>query len=715
MRPLRAVAVAVVMGVVVAQGAPEPWRVLRAMEVDGLAAFDRDAIAVRLAFDPVSIDSLQRALDDEAAAQLAERVRELHRRGGYRRAEARGAVVDGVVRITLTAGPRYRCGTVACSGNVALTEQAIREALRNGGRDAVWKEGEFARADDRLAKRIEAAVQAEYRATGRYGAKVVVDVVPDDGAESLAARIRCEDEGRRVVIRGHWLVGEPDDEQRDAVLQSLQPELGRVASTGALSILRRMLGATGRYLKVEFELDDSSPAELDPLVIRVTPRPGSRPLGTTALRNAQRLQDAIDRVIARLHEGDSVTIETELTEAATWGRFRVLPGAVVGHLSRDGVIVELERLAWGDRAASAAAFEFDSTGLGVVLAGQTGVWHFRQRVGVQAQLTSTFAATGEASLRWGLGFSLQPADGLAVSIHPATAGHLLSLADEVQDDDGLLIVRFDATTARIRTDGSRVEVTGAGRKLAFALTPKASVEHRRATLRSGEGAPPIYGATLLLRVAGEALSAHLGQAPDPRVASLLRGVMATAIAPIRDGGRGEPAVDTPALVDGPPSGERIFEAFLMLPAVRRDVTGRLVELSGAFSSQLAGSLRGANQGFQAIAANPAYGPLSLGLVAAAQRELRRRGLQERFAALAAARWTFDGFYADAADLGANFPATHVLPLRIGAAWRTQPDLKDLLGELPAGEAGDLLAWRKGVEHLWNAGGGDLLRELLLGK
>src|SRR5690606_20779513 len=37
-----------------AQEAPEPWRVLRALEVEGLAAFDRDTIASELVLDGVT-------------------------------------------------------------------------------------------------------------------------------------------------------------------------------------------------------------------------------------------------------------------------------------------------------------------------------------------------------------------------------------------------------------------------------------------------------------------------------------------------------------------------------------------------------------------------------------------------------------------------------------------------------------------------------------
>jgi hypothetical protein len=53
-----------------------------------------------------------------------------------------------------------------------------------------------------------------------------------------------------------------------------------------------------------------------------------------------------------------------------------------------------------------------------------------------------------------------------------------------------------------------------------------------------------------------------------------------------------------------------------------------------------------------------------------------------------------------------------LPSHIGAAWRRVPELQELLAGLPAGGEGDVIAWQRGIELLWQHGGEASLRALL---
>jgi len=105
----------------------------------------------------------------------------------------------------------------------------------------------------------------------------------------------------------------------------------------------------------------------------------------------------------------------------------------------------------------------------------------------------------------------------------------------------------------------------------------------------------------------------------------------------------------------------------------------------------------------------------MGITCVALRLLVGEGPMEEFQQLAEKRWDFGGFYSEAAELGAQLGELTWLPARVGAELRKQPELRELLADLPASEAGDLAAWRKGLELLWDAGGGSALRTAMLGK
>lgn len=709
------IAVFVLVSLVPAQTPREPLRVLRAMEVAGVAAFDRDAIATALVGDAVTMQALQRAPDEETAAAVAERVRELHRRGGYAKAEARGEFVDGTLRITLTAGTRFRAGPVRCSGNTRVPTARIRDLLGATDRGrATWVEGKFPVVDAAIGRSVTTAVQNAYREVGRHGVRVKVDLVPAE--DRLLLDVAIDDEGHDVRIQSLRLDGE-EPAQRDAVMAAVPFVPGALATSAALATLQSQFESTGRYLSVALDLPAEVPAVLDPLPVTVEVRPGAPAVGTVPARDAEQLRRAIDTLLANVKKGVVVSVAAELAEEVTWGRLRLLPGTVTVHFGQAGIAVAVDRLQWGDAPAAKAMLHIVDDQLTFALGNRIGNWRFAGTVGLQFQITTNFSPTGEAEFRWGIGVSTNPGNEVAAIIHPATATHVLTRATEVRRDGDELTIRFGDTSLRIAADGEivgqRVAVAADDLALTIALARTDLAELRP---RPAAGGTRHDAAGLLLEgmiaIATDAFAA--AGRDDARLPALMRGCVEAAGAASPEAPNPEPDVGVPSLAAAP-SMQAMIATLAAMPAVQRQCQGRIVELSAAFGSLLQGDARVANASFRAMASDERQGPLSLAIAGKLQGLLGNDRAATAFRDLAAARWRFDAFYADAADLAGNLEFLRPWPARIGARWRAQPELRQLGDGLPAGEAGDLAAWQKGLEVLWAAGGEAYLREVLLGK
>lgn len=715
------------------QAPTEPWRVLRAMEVVGPATFDRDTIAGALAADDTTRQALRRPLDAETAAVVAERVRELHLRAGFGAAQATGEVVDGVLRITLAAGKRIRSGGVKCTGSTVVATERLRDllaaigpkpqswGLRQGRFDDRWKptwvEGEFPTLDAKLAQRIEAVVLAAYQDVGRHGVRAKVEF-PTVG-DRIELHIVVEDEGREVAIASLALAGE-DEAQRGPVLAAVHFTPGTLATSAALADLKRQFETTGRYLNVQLDLPTEVPAKLDPLTIAVTARPGAPAFGTVPMRDAAQLQLAIDRVQAQIAAGAMLRFGIRNKESIPIGRFQILPGEVSFLLGSSGLVLAIEALQWGEAPAVPAAVQVTPQDLTFRHGDRCGRWRFDEALGLETHVTTNFLPTGEAELRWGVGVSQKAGEFFAAHIHPATVVHVLAKADEFGRNGDELMIRGRGTTVRIAADGSivgqRVTIDNDDNQVTIAVSAAPDADELRRLFPGAGKAGP--ASTVLLESAGIVLGDFYA-APtgtDPRMEALLRGFLAAAAAVPASLPAAEPAEQPPSLGGtAAPSFESMIGKAVLRLAVDRRWQGPIVDLGAGFGSLLLRDTGAANARFRAMLKGEDHGPLVLATAAALHRLLGNDRGAASFRERATERWTFDAVYREAAQIGANLESLRPLPAHVGARWRARPELQELFATLPPGEAGDLAAWRQGLERIWAAGLGASVRASLLDK
>ncbi len=716
----------------------EPWRVLRAMEIAQPAIFDRDAIATALAGDEVTRLALRRPLDAETAAAIAERVRELHRRAGFVKAEATGEVQDGVLHITLAAGMRSRSGAVKCSGNTLVATERLVELLaasgprpqsfgmRNGPAGAwqpTWVEGEPASMNEKLVARITTIVQDAYQDVGRHGVRTKISFPSHE--DRLHLDIVVEDEGREVHIESLALTGE-DEAQRGPVLAAVRFAPGTLATSAALADLQRQFETTGRYLTVETDLPVNVPAKLDPLTIAVTVRPGAPPFGTVAIRDAEQLRTAIDRALAQFAAGAVLRIVIKSEQPIPVGQLRILPGEVTILIDRSGATLAIDNLQWGERPAVPAALRIGAQELRFRYGEHCMRWPFEGALGLEAKITTSFEPNGEARAAWAIGLAAKAGEFFVASIHPGTAADLLAKAQAVRRDGDELEVQAKLTTVRLAADGSiaggsitggRVTVAGDGTQTTLSLTPQPDADELR-RLFPGSDSAARNAAAVLLELAGLLLGDAV-EAPAQTTTleeALLRGGIAAA-ASLPAVIPAAPPVEKPPSLQGAsePSLETQIGAAMLRMAVDRRFQGELVDFGAGFGSLLLRDPGAANARFSAMLDSEEHGPLCLASAAALFTLLSNDRGAAAFRKRATERWTFESAYREAAQIGANLEFLHMVPAHVGACWRARPELKELFAGLPEGEAGDPAAWRQGLERLWTSGLGDRLREALLSK
>ncbi|HEX5054571.1 MAG TPA: hypothetical protein VFZ65_22535 [Planctomycetota bacterium] len=717
---------AVLAPTALAQRGPDAVQALRDMEIAGETVFSRDAIAMRLIADPVTLRALQRRLDDDSAEVVSERVCDLHRAGGYANATASGKVTDGVLRIALDSGTRYRSGEIRCSGNTLVSTATLRERLQarrpktpvawslDETRDPVWTPGSFPVIGADATKSIEWIVSSAYRELGRHGTKCTVRLEPD--GDTIALAVAVTREGHEVRIQSVKLDGE-DEAQCAAVLAAIGFEPGTLATTAAWRRLERGLEATGRYMRVAMALPDDPPAVVDPLTVTVERRSDAPAPDAFAEKDLGQVRTAIDRLVARLSGGDALRIVCHVDEPITWHRLRLPPGKISLSIGRDGFAIEADAVQWADRAPVKAALDLAVDRVFLAFGEHADSWHFKAPIDLQLQLSTSFVESGEMQFRWGLGFSTGGHDkgSLALSIHPATPTEALARATELRRDGDVLTLQYETVKLRIGVDGEVIDppaVIKTGRGDVELSWQPAGVEGQPRTPAGAGARNGLIEALAIVAVDSLPEAART----DERGRALVRGCSQVVGDSVLEGEAGHDEPDVPTLAGGGATSMfAVAGGIFGRAGVNRRVRGRTADVCAAFATLLQGDVRAAGQRFDAIGDGEEHGPLSCALIAAGFGLLGRP--TSAFRRRAEERWSFDAMFADAADVGASVPSDVLrrLPAKIGASWRLQPELKTLCAGLPAGEVGDLMAWRKGLELLWNSGGSELLRELLLAR
>lgn len=700
MEPLRPFVIGVVFAgiaaAVVAQEVPDPLRALREMEVSGETVFPRDRVAMELVADADTMRELLRGLDVAAAEVVAERVCELHRRGGYANAKATGKVAGGVLHIALEAGTRYRCGEVRCTGNSALATEALAAACRAGG-ERPWAPTQFPNLAADAAERTAKLVVDAYRAVGRHGAQATVALAPD--GEAMALAITIADEGRELRIRSLRLDGE-GDAAAAAVLGELAFAPDVVATSAVLAGLQRELESTGRYQTVDVAIPEDAPAVLDPLVVSVQLRTNAPAPGALHKRDIAQVGRAMDVVAAHLQRGDVVAVELDGSQSDGSHFFS---GKMSFRAGSNGFAMKAERCHWGGREWGRAVFGCTTERLWYELGGVGGTFDFPTPVAVQFRMATALGDGDEMQLSFNVGFSTGAGSGLQLDIHPATAAQLLAKASDVRRDGETLMVQLEDAALLIAADGEltsgRITVGAATMSWAegFAKPP-------------GSARSTAQLVTVLGTLVADALAA--AAKTDARLAALVRGstLAAATLEPTKPSVASEPPI---ASLGEPGSTMAVIGRAVAWPAVSREYDGHLVDLAAAAASLMLGQTRQMNARLGTIVRSERHGSLSLAILARAWSLLGNERAAATFRKVAVEEWSFDSIYGDLAELGASFESLRAAPARIGAAWRTQPELQELLAGVPEGEAGDLAAWRKGLELLWTSGGEKVLRDLLL--
>lgn len=707
-----------------AQGVEEALRALRAMEIEGLVAFSRDDIAAELARDRETMDALRRRVDDDAAAVVADRVSELHRCGGYAMASATGKASDGVVRIALQAGTRYRAGEVRCSGNTIVGIDELRdrlaartpprtpsgdERLSSGtNRRGSWIAGEFPTLDAVAVERVKHLVRAAYRDRGRWGVVAAVEFVPDGDRMTLVVTVA--DEGHEVRVRSMRLDGE-DQEVAKAVLADVGFRADTPATTRSIDGLRVALEATGRYTKVGLALADDAPSALDPLVATVAINPNTPAPGAIAVRDVAQVRAALLSILERLSGTEALCVELELVEPIGEPPLCVLPGSFSCRVGGSGTLIEIERLQCGDHPPSRAFLGLSPRGLVAGYGEERTVWDLDGALAFGATMWTRLQADGEMEARWGASLSRDGSSGLVLDLHPATPWYLLSRAKSVQREGDVLALQLGETLVHIAADGAlREEYVRFPRE-----DGQVTVSVRADGLRELDRALAAENSRSRFLALGASILASLLPAEgksDARVGAMLRGV-ATATASLDFSGSRDPSTRVPSLTrTGSPSFLAVLGAMLARPLVARTYSERLAAVCSPFALALLGDGGASRRGFDALSRDERVGPLSLMIVAWGAGVSGNEGRVRAFGALAKDRLTFDRFFEDGAALLASFPQLQRAAAPIGASWRAMPELDELLRDLPPGEAGDELAFRKGIEVLWDTGGARLIRKFL---
>lgn len=699
-----------------AQAPPEPWRLLRAMQVEGLDAWQRDDVAAALVVDADTMRALQRGLDAEAAGVVAERVQELHRRGGYPQAVARGEVVGDVLRVHVSTGSRLRCGPVQVAGDASFPLEGLRKRLAGEEpAEASWRVGGPPRLGPLVVRRIEAAVREVASEAGRQGLQA--DVTFEPVGDELRLQVAVRDPGREVRIQRVQLEGEAA-EHHDAVLATLDLLPGAVATAPVLAALRRQLEATARYARVECTLPSPPPAVLDPLVVRVTLRPGAPAPGAVPAADEAQLRAALDRAAAHLEAGHAVRCRLDSAEQVGGRGFRLPPGQVTLVVGRQGLLLDVGRVAIGDAAPAPLSLRVRGDEALLRWGPRVGRWRFPGGFGLSFQLQSGFNEDGSAQMRWGVGFSTRAGHSFEVDVHPGIATHLLTRPGSLRREGEQLVFGDDRTEyCRIAADGTLVDgiVTvpaGGDGSLTIELPTGAALDTAlhlpdEAALAALPAAATPFGALAGL------LDDALASAGDERTAALLRGLDAALLALPAAPPAGE-SERLPSLVDVPPRAMLgALGSVLATVGVRRSWNGWPVPFAATFAALLAGDTRTAGASLRAFLADESHGPVALASAAVVLDVLGNEAMADRLRATAAERWSLAAVRTDLAALAANAPRLLPSVAAVAAGWRAEPQLHELFAGLPAGGDGDAAVFERGCSHLWSAGGEAWLRRLLL--
>lgn len=679
--------------------APSVGRVLRAMEIDGCSAAQRDAIAAQLFLHDDVANALARPLDEAAARVVASRLATLYHEDGFPAAEVTAQIVDGVLHLRVVSGAERTAGPITVRGESPLTHEALVACLgKVDAKVGLWQQGEPAAVGAEHAARIERAVVAACEANGRRGARVAATF--DTTGEAVGLAIAFAEPGTEVRIQSVVLQGDDEVHAKSSLLGAAFTP-GMLATTAAIDGLVRHCLVTGRYLRIEPVLQAGQ--VLDPLVLRATMRPGAETMQDVPRDDIVLLQRFLDslRTTTELPEGRALQL-TVLAEDDPTGYF---PNGLRMLVGRHGGRLTAEPLSLGAVSAPAVLAVHDQ-GLHVALGDLA--WQTGGGAGSHVSLTIRAAITdeGTAHLSYGLGWSTKRRAPIEIDAHPGFVAYALSTgrlvvrreeaAVHVEVGPGLVDLTFDRDGGfqSVRVGSELRDVGGS-----FAIVDAPSFAEAPAPASSADGS----GRDLLQRLVRDA-------GGDPAIAVEMVALLKTLVDHGAAWSSAGPQV--PPLRQRARAGSGIVRSLCARVATARAARGwplPMVDVLLALEGRNGEAWRAAGRSFERA---EGLGPLAWATSAQVHAFYGRNALVRPMRSRGREQLQLPALQRDLDDLFASVPFLAHLPQRLGAAWRALPELRERFGALPAGEAGDRQAFELGVGLLWEHGGRDLLARWL---
>lgn len=730
-------------------GQSPPWRSLARATFRGNATFPADEIRRAIGWYPPAVLAISEGDQATACDVLASGIVEGYRRAGFAEASVRTKVTPVGLEFDIVEGRRARCGQIVFEGNLRVPTADLIAALRaeqdpevsfdlvsataRRGRPRVglsdwWRPSEFARCDASSATAAAAAIADAYGRLGFTKARATVSFRPS--GERVDLHVAVLDEGDQVRVASVMVVGEQVD-ALPAVMARIAWQPGCLYTRALRDDLERQLLRTGRYATVRCDEPGPHQRLLDPLVLRVQ-RVGYPPgddAGTQ--RDFAQLLAMFEAVARHFEQGRGVLFTGEVPAAEVDAAGWIGPGALRARLGHQSLSVEVEALRGS--GGRYAPFSCDLTSDAILLV-HGDRWAFARAagiIGLELALESRpQTGLGAQELNWGVGIRTGVSgSSQRVRFHPTTAAYLLQEGPvRCRRDGDHLVLRVGHADLRIGPDGTfeprEIPVGGtaggpSGRVSLADEGGQIDFDARRARLPAGQEVP----------IANLLSSMCLGAALD-RIEA--RGI---------DLGEAQPLFHAIRRLPMPAAAAELFTAhdrFSIVwpnpPAEHKEgiqsMIGRLATflaatwpgdgwpaaVLGAGPRLLGegGSAQRAASHLYELREDPKFGPLALSTIAAAIQWL---GFDRPAAIVrkeALGRCSFDNALADLESMTRPDGFVGELLRSLGRHWRTDPATAALC-KVPDGPDADLVACRKGLQMLWDAGLGAALRRALGGE
>ncbi len=696
-----------------AQEVREPWRVVRELRVTGAVAVQRDELVSALMADPRVMRLLVAPFDAAAFEKLAGAAQDVYRRNGF--AQARVSWDRDEHSIRVDEGSRRTCGEIVCEGNREVTTANLRAALHAasklfGDEKTGWRDGEPAPADDFALRAVRQAMQRAYVDRGYHNALIEVSPVLRDAVMDL--HVVVKDEGRPTVVRRIALRGDDDAE---AALARLRWQPGALLTRELADDLEAQLNDQGRYQTIAFVLPEKMPIELDPLIVAVRVLPCAPRLAEFEHADVVQIRRALQRVVEHIDSGRLIAMGGDL-HASQWRGVQIDPGRVELRVSRGGFAIGLPSLRFKDGPDLPLELLVSPEWIGIAAGANSFRFGLPQPMAFTFTVRSSFGANGRCEVRWGAGVSAGDHPGaIDVTLHPATASYIrYSDPDLIRREGEDLIVAGRAVSLRIGPDGewrsgSAIEVPDGDRESVAMLD--ITWEQLRADFLTRHPEPLEFFPAFVSRVAR--VLPPMGFEASGNILELISSAVQVGGAealPRRAPAERLRSLGGLQVESAPPMNE--FARLLLGWAARVEVCGWPRDLCGVAGTLMLGRSDVAGLCVSAYAHDAGHGPVAMLAGAAVLGLLGAEEVSLAMLRLAEERWSFAAAYDDVAAACAGMADAAALPRLVGARWRAEARFAALFADLPAGPDGDLAAWRKGLEVIWNGGGGEWLKQVL---